>query len=381
MSARRAFSPWLLLPIWVAGSSLAGLVIGLAVGLFNPGGVETPILIISVLFGNVVGLTAMFCASILHPRLRAIRPSLRVALLALALSSGSVAGSVAVLTFYPLFVLREPRQAIAVVAINGVLALIVGGVTYAYEGLRLRLQDSLREVEEVRLVEARLREEAARSELAALQARINPHFFFNTLNTILSLLDDDPERAQEVVQSLADLFRYTFKVADAGPVMLVSSPLLEGILVVSRFRLDSLSDERNLVYRTNEDSPELHQYTYRRWADPPSTMLQAEIASYLASAGVARDVVTPDIRVDTAYALDGRVLRFESVLGDTAEVRLGLELGVTERDDQKLLFLARYSAARHFPVSDFDAMARAYSDALEEVLQRFMGDWLESRAQ
>ncbi len=210
----------MLLPIWVAGRSLAGLVIGLAVGLFNPGGIETPILIISVLFGNVVGLTAMFCASVLHPRLRTIRPSLRVALLALALSSGSVAGSVAVLTFYPLFVLREPRQAIAVVAINGVLALIVGGVTYAYEGLRLRLQDSLREVEEVRLVEARLREEAARSELAALQARINPHFFFNTLNTILSLLDDDPERAQEVVQSLADLFRYTFKVADAGPVML-----------------------------------------------------------------------------------------------------------------------------------------------------------------
>ena len=74
MSARRGFSPWLLLPIWVAGSSLAGLVIGLAVGLFNPGGVETPILIISVLFGNVVGLTAMFCASVLHPRLR-LRPA------------------------------------------------------------------------------------------------------------------------------------------------------------------------------------------------------------------------------------------------------------------------------------------------------------------
>ena len=65
-----------------------------------------------------------------------------------------------------------------------------------------------------------LREAAARAELAALQARINPHFFFNTLNTITSLLDDDPQRAQEVVQSLADLFRYTFKVSGQGPVTL-----------------------------------------------------------------------------------------------------------------------------------------------------------------
>ncbi len=220
MSERREFSLWLQIPLWVAGSSLAGVVIGLAVGFFNQGGIETPILLISVLFGNVVGLTAMTCAVVLYPRVRGLPPAIRVALLGLALVSGSGAGSLAVLTYYPLFVLREPRQALAVVAINGALALCVGSVAYAYEGLRLRLQDTLREVEEVRLVEARLREEAARSELAALQARINPHFFFNTLNTITSLLDDDPQRAQEVVQSLADLFRYTFKVADMGPVTL-----------------------------------------------------------------------------------------------------------------------------------------------------------------
>ena len=33
-------------------------------------------------------------------------------------------------------------------------------------------------------------------------------------------MDEDPQQAQEVVQTLADLFRYTFKVADAGPVPL-----------------------------------------------------------------------------------------------------------------------------------------------------------------
>ena len=220
MSETRGFNPWVQLPVWTAGGSLAGLVIGVAVGLFNPGGLETPIVVISVLFGNVVGLTAMICSVVLVPRLDGLTPLLRWSLLGLGLVSGSVTGSVAVLNLYPLFVFREPRLAVAVVAINGLLSLIVGGVVFTYERMRLRLQQSLHEVEEVRLVESRLREAAARSELAALQARINPHFFFNTLNTIASLVEEDPDEAAEVVQTLAGLFRYTFKVSDTEPVSL-----------------------------------------------------------------------------------------------------------------------------------------------------------------
>jgi sensor histidine kinase YesM len=136
----------------------------------------------------------------------------------LSLMSGSVAGTALVLYLFPLFVLRDVRQSLTVLAINGVLALVVGSVVYVYEDLRARLAESLREVEEVRLVEAQLKEATARAELAALQARINPHFFFNTLNTISSLLDEDPERAGELVQTLSDLFRYTFKVSDTKPV-------------------------------------------------------------------------------------------------------------------------------------------------------------------
>jgi sensor histidine kinase YesM len=206
--------------LWVAVSSLAGLGIGLAVGLFQSEGVETPILVISVLFGNVVGLTAMVGAVWLFPRLGGHSGLLRFPLFALALLSGAALGSVAVLSVYPLFVLRELRLAVVIVAVNGILALVVGGIVLGYEQMRGRLQDTLREMEEVRLVEARLREEAARAELTALQARINPHFFFNTLNTITSLLDEDVEKAEDLLETLADLFRYAFRVADAVPVPL-----------------------------------------------------------------------------------------------------------------------------------------------------------------
>lgn len=208
------------LALWVAVSSLAGLGIGLAVGLFQSEGIEAPILVISVLFGNVVGLTAMVGAVWLFPRLGGQLGALRFPLFGLALLSGAGLGSVVVLSVYPLFVLRELRLAVVVVAVNGILALVVGGIVLGYERMRNRLEDTLDEMEQVRLVDARLREEAARAELAALQARINPHFFFNTLNTITSLLDDDVGKAEELLETLADLFRYTFRVADAVPVPL-----------------------------------------------------------------------------------------------------------------------------------------------------------------
>ena len=206
--------------LWAAVSSVAGLAIGIAVSFFQGDGVEPPTLVISVLFGNVVGLTAMVGSVWLFPRLRGRSGVLRFPLLAMTLLSGAVLGSLAVLGAYPLFVFRELRLAVVVITVNGVLALVVGGVVLGYEEMRLRLQETLREMEEVRLVEARLREEAARAELAALQARINPHFFFNTLNTISALLEEDARTAEELLETFASLFRYTFEVADAAPVPL-----------------------------------------------------------------------------------------------------------------------------------------------------------------
>jgi two-component system sensor histidine kinase AlgZ len=47
----------------------------------------------------------------------------------------------------------------------------------------------------------------ARSRVRALQARIRPHFLFNSMNTIAALTRSDPARAEQAVQDLADLFR------------------------------------------------------------------------------------------------------------------------------------------------------------------------------
>ncbi len=51
----------------------------------------------------------------------------------------------------------------------------------------------------------------ARSRISALQARIRPHFLFNSMNTIASLTRTSPKLAEEAVEDLADLFRATLK--------------------------------------------------------------------------------------------------------------------------------------------------------------------------
>ncbi len=49
------------------------------------------------------------------------------------------------------------------------------------------------------------------AELHALKSQINPHFLFNSLNSISSLTISDPERAQEMVINLSTLMRYSLK--------------------------------------------------------------------------------------------------------------------------------------------------------------------------
>jgi two-component system sensor histidine kinase AlgZ len=58
-----------------------------------------------------------------------------------------------------------------------------------------------------------LRALARRSELAALQARVNPHFLFNTLNTAISLLRQRPDLAETLLHDLSDLFRAALSAA------------------------------------------------------------------------------------------------------------------------------------------------------------------------
>jgi signal transduction histidine kinase len=72
----------------------------------------------------------------------------------------------------------------------------------------VRLQHKRKEQEQIAQA---LRLQSSRSELKALRAQINPHFLFNALNAIASLIHTDPGRADTAVEQLAEVFRYTLR--------------------------------------------------------------------------------------------------------------------------------------------------------------------------
>jgi signal transduction histidine kinase len=87
----------------------------------------------------------------------------------------------------------------------------LGGVFgFMLENIRLQRK----RVEQEQLAQE-LRLQSSKSELKALRAQINPHFLFNALNAIASLIHTDPGRADEAVEQLAEVFRYTLRRSDS----------------------------------------------------------------------------------------------------------------------------------------------------------------------
>lgn len=89
---------------------------------------------------------------------------------------------------------------------------VVVSVSHAFSYYRQFQERALRASElEKRLTEARLQ---------ALQMQLNPHFLFNTLNAISSLMHQDVKAADRMLARLADLLRYTLDSTNAQEVPL-----------------------------------------------------------------------------------------------------------------------------------------------------------------
>jgi len=95
-----------------------------------------------------------------------------------------------------------------------------------------------------------LRAEAllAESRLMVLQAQLNPHFLFNTLNTITQLVYDNPEAAEEMITSLSELLRAVLAAQHRREVTLDEEiELLERYCAIQKVRFaDRLSIEYDI---------------------------------------------------------------------------------------------------------------------------------------
>jgi two-component sensor histidine kinase len=87
------------------------------------------------------------------------------------------------------------------------LAAVFGLGAFVHGSLRGRVQIAEEKLHEKELAEERARKLAAEARLRSLESRIHPHFLFNTLNTISSLIAVNPSRAEQIVGRLAILLR------------------------------------------------------------------------------------------------------------------------------------------------------------------------------
>lgn len=117
-------------------------------------------------------------------------------------------------TSQPLTVEMFIWESVMGMLIYGVLA----GVCYA-----ILVNHRLREQEARAAAAVRLQAEA---ELKALRAKLNPHFLFNTLHTLLALVRDSrPDAAEEALEQFGDLMRYTLDTQKNGELVSLAEEL------------------------------------------------------------------------------------------------------------------------------------------------------------
>jgi len=77
----------------------------------------------------------------------------------------------------------------------------------------IRVFDSQREREKLRVENLELEAENLKFQVETLKQQINPHFLFNSLNTLLDLIDEDQQAAMKYVRNFSNLYRIVLQSA------------------------------------------------------------------------------------------------------------------------------------------------------------------------
>ncbi len=117
------------------------------------------------------------------------------------------------------------------------LAAVFGLGAMAHGSLRERVQLMEQKLHEKEVAEERARKLAAEARLRSLESRIHPHFLFNTLNSISSLIAVNPARAEQVVGRLAALLRASLDTSNQPLIPLRQElAMVESYIDIERVR-------------------------------------------------------------------------------------------------------------------------------------------------
>lgn len=150
---------------------------------------------------------------------------------------------------------------------------------------------------EAQVQNLRLETQLMTAQVQALRMQLHPHFFFNTLNSISSLLQVDPKAADRMVTQLGDLWRITVAHADVPMVSLDEElQFLRSYLAIEQVRFQ----DRLTV--TFDASPNVQQATV------PNLILQPLVENAIHH-GISKRIAPGWIRVEASHENDTLVLR------------------------------------------------------------------------
>jgi sensor histidine kinase YesM len=88
-----------------------------------------------------------------------------------------------------------------------------------------------------------LKRESLSAQLNALRSQVNPHFLFNNLNTLCSLIPENPKHAVDFVQQLSKVYRHILEVKDEKSILLKDEiDLLKAYTFLLKTRFDKNLD-------------------------------------------------------------------------------------------------------------------------------------------
>jgi two-component system LytT family sensor kinase len=108
-----------------------------------------------------------------------------------------------------------------------IVVLIICTIIFSYNSQRESMAVRLKQKD---LDVLRLNQMKTQAQLATLQSKINPHFLYNSLNAIASLIHEDPDKAESMTLKLSKLFRYSINQNQDDLV-----PLQEELEIVSTY--------------------------------------------------------------------------------------------------------------------------------------------------
>ncbi len=132
----------------------------------------------------------------------------------------------------------HPPALLLISVLNGAIMMVGWLCIYFFYHVYERLQRL--QVEQLRLAAS-----AKEAELRALKSQVNPHFLFNSLNSLRALIEEDAPRARESVTRLANMLRYSLQSGQLETV-----PFEEELRIVEDYlALEQIRHENRLQVR------------------------------------------------------------------------------------------------------------------------------------